>query len=167
MSTEYAHLCGCPQPTPYQVGGFLPSSSLSPRALVGEVSSLSPTQTVGGLWAPPRSALQSGDSPAPGLSPEGRDSSSFFSFPKHAEGDCCGKWYCTAGSAPLLPTALSKRGCHQNQEALGGRGFSWAGPRLQVQQLPPPSSSEQESQPRGREGVHVYPHMFLSVNNLH
>lgn len=110
MSTEYAHLCECPQPTPYQVGGFLPSSSLSPRALVGEVSSLSPTQTVGGLWAPPRRALQPGDSPPPGLSPEGRDASSFFSFPKQAEGDCCGKWYCTAGSVPSASHSSEQAG---------------------------------------------------------
>lgn len=159
MSTEYAHLCECPQPTPYQVGGFLPSSSLSPRALVGEVSSLSPTQTLGGLWAPGvysletplllGSALRAETLPPP-----------FLSQSKQRE-TAVGNGTVQPALSPLLPTALSKRGCHQNQEALRGRGFSWAGPRLQVQQLPPPSSSEQESQPRGRGGSMSTPICFF------
>lgn len=66
-----------------RLGGFLPSSSLSPGALVGEVGSLSPMQTGGGLWTPPRSPLWPGDAPPLGLSPEGRDV--FSSFPSQSK----------------------------------------------------------------------------------
>lgn len=66
--SDYAHLCGCPQPTMYQAWrGLLPCSSLFPRALVGEAS---------------RNPLWPGDSPAAGLNAEGGHASSFLSQSK-------------------------------------------------------------------------------------
>lgn len=58
--------------------------------------------------------------------------------------------------SPLLPTVLSKWVCHPDQEALGGRGVSWAGPECRSSSfLPPHPQNRRVSQ--GVEGSPCLP----------
>lgn len=117
--TEHAHLCGCPQPSMHQAWReFLPCSSLSPWALVGEAS-----RSHCGLEAP-------------GLSPE----SELLPSPQTEQRrGCCGKRYCIAGSVPSASRSPDS-GLPPSIPRPRGKNFSWAGPQMRVQQLPPPPS---------------------------
>lgn len=80
---------GCPQPTMHQARGFLPSPPCPPGHWGGggrhveRGQQLIPSCRLGcGCGAPRGAHCGLGDSPSPWLSPKGRDTSSFFSFPK-------------------------------------------------------------------------------------
>lgn len=80
--TEYAHLCGCPQPTRRQLGAGVPPVQLLVPQGTDERGQREPTVAwrLTGCWA----------------QPGGGDASSS----EQAEVSCCGKWYCTAASVP-------------------------------------------------------------------
>lgn len=135
-----------PQPTTCQAWGLLPSSSLSPGALAGEASSLSPMQT-GRAVDSPKEPTVAWRLPSSGSALRAETFSPLF-LPKASRGETAvGNGTVPPAVSPLLPAVLSKWVCHPDQEALGG-GLLMGWPRMQVQPLPTPSSSEQERQPR-------------------
>lgn len=161
--SEYAHLCGCPQPTMYQAWrGLLPCSSLFPRALVGEAS---------------RNPLWPEDSPAAGLNPEGGHASSFLSQSKQRRAAVGNGTVQPALSTPL-PHSPEHRGLPPRIPRPLEGGASHGLPPIPplTPPLPPPRAGPAASAPsvlgtgepaKGWRGVCVHPHMFRSVNNLH
>lgn len=72
---------------------------------------------------------------------------------------CYGKWYCIAGSVPSASHSPEQAGLPPRTQGPQREGLLVGWPRVQIQQLPPPPSSEPESQPRGGGASMSTPHV--------